>query len=241
MKEKGEGPEGPKAGGSPAERSRGAIFRYFASNAARSGIPQGTLASLDRIRGSGLRQLERLRPYKDASVFYLRFSERFGDSSKGRPDLAAFSGGAASSIRKELDSARNLASGMLAKFPREDADLEVTSAVSALFLAGAVARFCPDLILESAAGEEEKRALAERFIAFFDSRLARFLSEGKWDDARKLHAECYESYLAFKKEMPELFDPLRSKLWASGGELMAPYGSGEFSMSWTSYYYRGRL
>ncbi|MBU0532602.1 hypothetical protein KKB44_03850 [Candidatus Micrarchaeota archaeon] len=223
---------------------RVAMKRFFASNATRSQLPTDLVKKLEEIKTTGNALLNNLRPYQYASVFYLKFSE---DSHRNLKDTADNNSrgmqmlrNTAQYTREALRTAAEFVRGIFPSFRNED--LETTSALSAFFFLGAVARYGPDLIFESRASPEEKQALAEKFVKFYNEKIARYM---RTDTQLKMkpetfHDTCYDVYVAFQKELPELFDALKTRLWTSGN-LMAPYGSGRFSQSWTIQHYEGRL
>lgn len=248
-----EGEGGPsRNGGDPpatnraARQFQAATRSFYLSNNTRSQLPGETTRKLDDIRKLGNDLLNALQPYSEATVFTFRFAEQMHRDSvrTGRyPNAIQVAEGATNGFRANLDlAAKEFMGERFAVFPESDRDLETTSAISAFLFLGAAARYCPEIVFQSAEGAETKQAIAERFIRFFDANLAsRMELTKRWNSAREFHADCYAAYLEFKTQLPELFDDLRAMLrLTERAELLAPYGNDAFTMNWAPYHYMGR-
>ncbi|MEW6036476.1 MAG: hypothetical protein AB1529_07735 [Candidatus Micrarchaeota archaeon] len=244
------GQEGP-AGGEKAPESKGVqdvrsdMRRFFVSNATRGQLPPALISRLDDIRGRGIDMLNAIRPYKDASVFDMEFSDQLAsDASESGNAAAKDVGQDASGVFKEsLEAAVPFMQSKFERFPAtDDRDLETTSAIQALFFIGAASAYCPAIILESEDPPEMKKEVGEKFVEFFEKRLAVFMNLGaRWANAQTFHSDCFSVYQEFKKEFPGLFQNLRERLWASQAEFMAPYGSEAYDNGWISFHYAGKL
>jgi len=201
---------------------------------------------MDDIHGRGLDMFNALKPFKDASVFDLEFSEQLASDAteSGNEAVGRLGKDASSAARDSLDLAVRFMEKKFHAFPSADgeSDLDTTSALSGLFFIAAVAVYCPEVLLGGEGQLESKREAGEKFVRFFDERIAVFMDlDVKWADARKFHADIFEIYQAFKADFPGLFQNLRDRLWASQAEFMAPYGSDMYDNGWISYHYLGKL
>jgi hypothetical protein len=223
--------------------------RFFASNSTREQLPTDVVERLDAIRQSGNELLNTLKPYQDASVFHMHFCEDSYGRAKAEGEkeshraVRLFREGV-KQCRQSLDKADSELVGKLFKASKgDDKDIATTSAVSAFFFLGAMAKYCPELILESVSAPKDKIKLAKDFVAFFDKKASQHMdtSKKRKTTAKRFHADVFALYKEFKEGFPGFFDELRQKLWTSQGELMAEYGSFRFSMDWPGQHYEGRL
>ncbi len=219
------------------------MLRYFASNSTRRSLSRTTCSKLEEIRERGVEALKPLEPYKRASVFLLAFSERLvGDAEYTNvKDMASDS---ASGVRRALNEAADMMGEIFVAYPSsENAYLETTSALQAMFFVGVLCRYCPDAIFEDMGAAKDKQRMADEFIRFYDGRVSKLMEPGsRWKDAKELHEACFEAYQEFTQSLPGLFDKLRLRLGlTTQAQLMASYGSGEFTLIWTNRHYRGDL
>jgi hypothetical protein len=220
------------------DRARETMLRYFASESTRGQIPLDLVRRLDQIKGVGVRSFQSLKPYRTASVFVLDFSDGTAKESS-KDNVGQLAATVSGSIRDQLDDAsEQLMARMFITYPEtNDSDLETTYTISAMFFLAAVARYGPELILESLGEAKEKAELADQFIQFYDREIIRFMeSDGtQWTHARKYHASVLGVYEQFKSEMPDLFRQLQQKL-GFAGEFVTPYGQ-MVSFNWANYCY----
>jgi hypothetical protein len=229
-----------------AIRARAMMERFLASNTTRSQLPAELVKSLGDIRMAGNALLGNLEPYKNASIFSLRFAAKLygslpdGRTEKERETNKAFKE-TPNDIRRVLDDAsKHFMPGRFGRFPQSDKDVETTCAIAGYFFLGAAARYCPEILMEDLGTPANKAEAAKEFAQFYDSRI-RPLSDinRKWGTAKEFHDECFRAYSDLKERMPALFDGLRSRLWVSKGKLLAPYGSKNFDVSWRTFHYSG--
>jgi hypothetical protein len=223
--------------------------KFFASNATRDQLPADVVEKLDSIRQSGNGLLNALKPYQDASVFSLQFCE--GSYKRAKDEGESESHNAVRLFREgikqcrlDLDKADTEIIKKIFKASKaDDKDIQTTSAISAFFFLGGLAKYCPELIFESVSSPKEKNKLAKGFVKFFEKHASAHMDITKKREVsvKKFHGEVFAIYNAFKEEFPEFFDELREKLWTSQGEFMAEYGSFRFSMDWPGHHYEGRL
>ena len=229
-----------------ARQAKEVMRRYLASNTTRSQLPAELAKNLGDIRMAGNSLLGSLEQYKNASIFSLRTVSRlYGPLPEGRTDKERANNKAfketPNEVRKTLDDAsEHFMAGRFGSFPQSDKDVETTCAIAGFFFLGAAARYCPDIIMEDLGDAAKKEGAAREFAGFYQSRIRPIADlERKWGSAKEFHDECYRAYSDFKKQMPALFDSLRTRLWNSKGELMAPYGSNNFSSNWRVFHYHG--
>ncbi|NYZ73673.1 hypothetical protein H0O00_00865 [Candidatus Micrarchaeota archaeon] len=237
------------AGPPPAvDRAQNLVVKFFRSNATREQLPPALIGQLDEMRKAGHNLLNALEPYQQTSLFRMRNSEeRCADllaSGVKEPDeWLSIHTVVAANIRKELDGAQRLMVSMFGSYPQEDKDLQTTSVLSALFFISAVARYGPDIILESIDDAKSKEGLTRSLLAFYERHIKNKLDiTQKYEiSPRDFHIECFSIYLDFKRAFPELFEQLRQRLWSSKMELMAPYGDKEYADDWQIYHYKGNF
>ncbi|MDD5172290.1 MAG: hypothetical protein PHF60_04615 [Candidatus ainarchaeum sp.] len=244
------------------------MARFFRANAGRSQLTPALIGRLDEIRKAGNDMLNDLQPHSEASVFKLNkltaehadlvrrgvvepegtlndAGERvimYADLTRDQMRIRV-SRVVAEVMRKGLDDAQPFMEAMFERFPHEDKDLETTSVLCSLLALSGIARYVPDIIIESMDDAAVKQELAKKFIAFYEARL-----EGKLNRTQKLsispkefHSDCFSVYNDFKKEFSGLFQQLRERLWSSRKEFMAPYGDGHYGNDWPEYHYKGKF
>ncbi len=243
--------EGGKGGAAPspnrgAIRAKAMMQRFLASNTTRNQLPPDLVKGLGDIRMAGNTLLGSIQKYQMASIFVLRFASKLygslpaGRTEKEREDNRAFKE-TPTEIQRVLDDAsEHFMAGRFGSIPQSDKDIETTCAIAGYFFLGAAARYCPDLLMEDLGEPEKKADAAREFARFYEARIKPLSDlDRKWGSAKEFHGECFRAYSDFKKQMPVLFDGLRTRLWNSKGELMAPYGSNDFSSNWRAFHYHG--
>jgi hypothetical protein len=231
-----------------ALRAKAMMQRFLASNTTRSQLPLELVKSLGVIRMDGNTLLGSIEKYQIASIFVMRFAKKvYGSLPAGRTDMERGSYKAfketPNDIQKVLDDAsEHFMADRFSKFPQSDKDVETTCAIAGFFFLGAAARYCPDILMEDLGEAAKKTEAVKEFAQFYDSRIKPLSDlERKWGSAREFHDECFRTYADLKQQMPDLFSRFRNRLWNSKGELLAPFGSENFDISWRAFHYSGSL
>lgn len=223
-----------------------AVRQFFVANATRTQLPPELVKKLDVMKSKGTTLLNTLQPYAQASLYNFELARRFTATRSTSENLPKF-------LEGKLEEAAGFMGEHSVVFPspeslkrkgyeKRNRDLETTHALSALFFVAGVARYGPDVVLESAAITVERQPLAEKLAAFFENRLQRFMDLGtKWENPRKFHEECFAAYQDFQQQLPEVFNALRIKFLMSKGQMMAYIGDDRFTTKWTAQHYLGKL